>query len=433
MGPPTSREWTDVTTPIRDAGVSFRGRRLRGAKGFIDGTPRQEDPSETLERIAAHFPQIGLTRLANITGLDRIGIPVALAISPAARGFSSTAGKGLTVAQSLVSAAMECFERSLAEQARLEAFTAPYEALDNHGARPRLEGLPLTGDSLFRPDLPERWTMGWDIVNACETAAPVAMVRAAALLDDPAEKVSFQCTSNGLGAGTCLVEAILQALIELIERDGVACHFARARSQGYTVPDGRVRLETIEYPIIRDLLDQLEAAEVEPIVLDCATDLDIPVYCCYLADRRRSDVGLFRGYGASLDPAVAMGRAITEAAQARAYLGSGCVRETQYNWEYVNLRVAGSWYGAEGLAQAAPKIDARNRSSLATDTFEGDIDVCLDRMGRAGLDQVIVFDLSDARFPLSVVKVIAPGLEGYPFFGFYAPGPRALAWQEETL
>ena len=44
----------------------------------------------------------------------------------------------------------------------------------------------------------------------------------------------------------------------------------------------------------------------------------------------------------------------------------------------------------------------------------------------------VVVDLSRDDFPVNVVKVVVPGLEGY-MFDFYQPGPRALAFARSEI
>ena len=57
---------------------------------------RTKSPEETLGTIAAHLPRMGVVRLADLTGLDRIGVPVAAAVRPNAAGGTLVYGKGLT-------------------------------------------------------------------------------------------------------------------------------------------------------------------------------------------------------------------------------------------------------------------------------------------------------------------------------------------------
>ena len=53
-------------------------------KIYRNETQRAVDPAVTLERIERLLPTIGITRVADITGLDRVGIPVFSCIRPAA-------------------------------------------------------------------------------------------------------------------------------------------------------------------------------------------------------------------------------------------------------------------------------------------------------------------------------------------------------------
>ena len=62
---------------------------------YVDGTHRSVTPRDTLRRIAPHLGEFGITRVANITGLDRVGIPVYVAVRPNARSLSVSQGKGV--------------------------------------------------------------------------------------------------------------------------------------------------------------------------------------------------------------------------------------------------------------------------------------------------------------------------------------------------
>ncbi len=68
-------------------------------------------PQETISQIEPYFEKIGLTRLADITGLDRIGIPVILSVRPNSTFLAVDAGKGITPEAATASAAMEYIER----------------------------------------------------------------------------------------------------------------------------------------------------------------------------------------------------------------------------------------------------------------------------------------------------------------------------------
>ena len=85
-------------------------------KRFRRGTHRIANPAETVERVRPLAAQMGITRLGNITGLDRIGIPVAIAVRPNSRSVSVAQGKGLDLPQAMASALMEACETFHAEE-----------------------------------------------------------------------------------------------------------------------------------------------------------------------------------------------------------------------------------------------------------------------------------------------------------------------------
>ncbi|MGZ5563350.1 MAG: YcaO-related McrA-glycine thioamidation protein, partial [Halobacteriota archaeon] len=68
------------------------------SKTYCIDTHRVMPPAETLKRVQSAVPDIGVTRIADITGLDRIGLPVFSAIRPSAAdgAISVYAGKGTT-------------------------------------------------------------------------------------------------------------------------------------------------------------------------------------------------------------------------------------------------------------------------------------------------------------------------------------------------
>jgi ribosomal protein S12 methylthiotransferase accessory factor len=135
------------------------------------------------------------------------------------------------------------------------------------------------------------------------------------------------------------------------------------------------------------------------------------------------------GYGAHLDPEVAMVRALIEAAQIRAILISGA-RDDIFHQYYTMLRgQTNRGSQAVHLESHSPTLEARAQPSQATPTFEEDIEILLKKLKRVGLEQVIVFDLSPPDWDISVVRAIVPGLEA-SFHRKYNPKQRAIAFAE---
>ena len=95
----------------------------------------------------AKLPAAGITRVADITDLDRIGIPVFSSIRPMAdRGAISVYnGKGATPTEARVSAMMEGLERYSAEVRDRQLDIASFSLLDG-ALDPRDLILPVDAD-----------------------------------------------------------------------------------------------------------------------------------------------------------------------------------------------------------------------------------------------------------------------------------------------
>ncbi len=409
-------------------GILHRGVEHRARKGFFRGTQRAIPPEETLARVRPCFPIAGLTRIANITGLDRIGIPTTLAIRPNGRTLSNSSGKGFLLEAAMASGVMEAIELFHAEEFLPPLLRCPYAEIDDQYQRIPKADLPLIRHAPFSERWPFSWCVGWDILNQNEVLVPLWMVRMGGSADAVRDLFAFQSTSNGLASGNNFLEAVNAALFEVIERDAVTCHKVRW-DQAEVVPPV-VRLETIEHPLVRDLLARLDEAEITPVLFDCTLDTDVPVYMAYIFDRVWRNFGGSKGYGCHLDPEIAMVRAITEAVQSRVIYIAGS-RDDVFRHNQVHLKGEVNEHATQILIDSlVPTVDARVRRSEATDSFEGDTLLALEKLERAGLEQVVVVDLAREDFPMiNVVKVIVPGLEGY-MFDFYQPGRRARAFAE---
>ena len=88
-----------------------RALNERVPKRFRHGTHRGISPAETLARVRPFAGQMGITQIGNVTGLDRIGVPVAIAVRPNSHSVSVCQGKGLTLDHAFASALMEAVEQ----------------------------------------------------------------------------------------------------------------------------------------------------------------------------------------------------------------------------------------------------------------------------------------------------------------------------------
>src|SRR5438270_7084503 len=187
-------------------------------KRFWQGTHRTADPGETLARVRPYAARMGITRLGNITGLDRIGIPVAIAVRPNSRSVSVSQGKGLDLAQAMASALMEACESFHAEEIG-PSQRATYRSLVNseRAVDPRTL-CPATRP--FDPDEAIFWIEGYDLLGqeACWIPAEIVHTDYA----EPEPDGFFLAGTNGLASATHLVDAINAAISGPAERAEVA-------------------------------------------------------------------------------------------------------------------------------------------------------------------------------------------------------------------
>ena len=106
-----------------------RGGADEALKRYTVGTHRICPPNDTLARVQPLLADMGITRIANVTGLDRIGIPVVMVIRPNARSVAVSQGKGLTLAAAKASGVMEAAELWHAEHITKPLKLASFEEM----------------------------------------------------------------------------------------------------------------------------------------------------------------------------------------------------------------------------------------------------------------------------------------------------------------
>jgi ribosomal protein S12 methylthiotransferase accessory factor len=392
-------------------------------KGIRADAQRAISPEATLERVRGRFGLVGLTRLADVTGLDSIGIPVVLSVRPQSGYLSVDGGKGFTLAAALASAAMECFERHAGEQTPLERFTASWNDLPSD-ARIAVEDLPLSRNSLFSPRLPETWVWADRLSDSGRVAVPSVMVALERHRHRRSSLLPFHFSSNGLNSGNTPSEALVGALYEVIERDATTCTKCSWTSG---VPMRRVDLATATSGDIAQLVGRVRSAGLEVVVVDCTVDTRVPTFCAYLCDLGNPSMGVYHGYGTHLDPEVAVIRAICEAAQGRLVFIAGSRDDSFRHHRRLHQTYADAHRVLLGLP---PVVDLRDTPDDSGPTFEADGRTLLARLEGIGARQVLAVDLTHPDVGVDVFRVIVPGLEGYMLEDF-TPGRRARRWRDD--
>ena len=188
-------------------------------KGHKRGTHRVISPRETLARMQPYLPPMGITRVANVTGLDTIGIPVVMAYRPNSRSLAVSQGKGLDLAAARASAVMESVEGYHAENVELPLKLASYRDLCTRHTVVDTDLLPRCWwHRSFHPDLPLLWVKGEDWLRHEKVWIPFQLVHTRYTAAMRFDLNSFAATSTGLASGNHLLEAASHATCEVVER-----------------------------------------------------------------------------------------------------------------------------------------------------------------------------------------------------------------------
>lgn len=395
-----------------------------GIKRYRAGTHRSREPEETLQRLAPDLQAMGITRVADITGLDRIGIPVAMVVRPNSRSLAVSQGKGLSLVSAQVSGIMESVETFHAERITRPLKLTDRSTLAEDARVVDTDSMPKSGEREFRNDVRTLWIEGVDLVSGERTWVPYEAVHTDFTLPRPDGSGYFPADTNGLASGNCDVEAIAHALYELVERDALALW--RHRGPG----DRRVvDLDSIDDSDAVMLIDRLRTLDLHVRVWDVASDIGIPCFHCLIMgdESLHADADPEFGSGCHPDKRVALLRAITEAVQARTTFIAGSRDDFEPEAYASQARERRRQSCAALLQEAAMSVSFDSLAEQVFDTVLSDLERTIRALKGRGIEEVIWVDLARADLGIPVARVIVPGLEGAVDSSDYVPGRRALS------
>jgi ribosomal protein S12 methylthiotransferase accessory factor len=391
------------------------------------GTHRVIVPHQTVERLRPLLPAMGITRIANVTGLDYLGIPVVMVARPNARTLAVTQGKGVDLDHARASGVMEAVESFHGERISLPLKLLAYNEITSRHAVVDPARLPSVPDSIYHPNLPILWIEGFDLVSRSRIWLPYESVHVNYTLPFPQGTGCFLSSTNGLASGNHILEAISSGICEVVERDSDALWL---HADAANLESRRVNLDSIDDERSRWILDKYRQAQMAVEVWDTTSDIGIPSFRCHIyeaEDNPNESQGTFFGAGCHPSRSIAVLRALTEAAQSRLTYISG----SRDDIERRDYRRPDDETPAERRRREGPAAPPRRRLDVTETqdfpTLNEDLAWELTRLQAAGLNQVIVVDLTMPEFNLPVVKIVIPGLEGLPDGPDYVPGTRAQA------
>ncbi|HKS46406.1 MAG TPA: YcaO-like family protein [Amycolatopsis sp.] len=364
-------------------------------KVFFTGTHRVRRPEQTWALIAPMLEKFGITRIADVTGLDTLGVPVAMAVRPLAKSLSVSQGKGRTKLLAKISAAMEAIELWHAENTK-KAITYPQTPGRALNLPYRIGDLASGPDALVTDTILLDWGECVGMLSGRAVPVPSELVALNGHDKRRWSPAGLKWSSNGLASGNSRKEASLHALYEVVERDALSRQ-PRSASPEYVDP------ASIADVACSSLVKSIMATGASLTINRLTNRFGVP---CFGAKVWSTDFPVVcLGWGAHLDPHVAVSRAITEAAQSRltAITGSRDDLPPIYrpgHWEVSNFTprqgtvVPWDELAAEG---PTPSVD-----------LGAELDWICQRVQQVTGTEPLLADLSTAT-EFAVVKVIVPG------------------------
>ena len=373
------------------------GPRIPGLEACRDGL---RPLGRGFDEIGALLQRAGVSRLACLTGLDSPSVPVWSCIRPRSKSLATSFGKGLTEPQAQISAVMEALESAHAEDCVARVCrTASLDAILAEGCEvvPLLALSRCTGAEIDG-DLSIRWVEGRGLRSGAPVLAPLELVG----LDysDAAALPEFTMASIGLGAHTDPESAARHALLELIEH-----HSVSQIDQFPGFPDFLPRLGLDDAPsAVLAAIETTGLGPARPVFrLVPGAFGTSTVLCTILRYDSGSGIEQGRCFGVACraDLVEAALAALVEAAQVRMGLIAGAredLKDHHYRRGTAGTDLSGKeigwrYPGASDFAAAPPRLAE-----------------IVARMEADGAAEPCVFDLTGADDPITVVRVLAPGL-----------------------
>jgi ribosomal protein S12 methylthiotransferase accessory factor YcaO len=388
--------------------------------------------------------KIGVTRIGNITHLDRLGIPNYSVVLPGTEDYIWVySGKGFTMKQARTSGLMEAIER--------------YSSLPGSYERPLIRGSYfelskryniLSPDDVceplsvpYRDDMIMDYIEGLDLVSYEQILVPAALALFRYTQHGKAVNPFSFSHTNGLASGNVLEEAICHALCEVIERDASSLAELRSsafpfhlikiltkkfKESGYAINEiasdamvdepnlfPMLDLEGDIFQPARNLVDKFKAANISLIIKEITSDVGISTFNAASVEWLTQNYGyLAEGTGTHPDARIALVRAITELAQTRAANIQGArddLRKINYVGE--NSEDKRSWQ----FLNSDSKVRLSGVKSYYNQNILDDIRLILNQLKAVGLKKAIVVDLTVPWIEIPVVRAIVPGLETFKF------------------
>lgn len=381
----------------------------------LSSSIRTRSAEDSLILASSIADKMGVTRVTDITWLDKVGIPVYAGIRPFAATGSLNVhnGKGMWPNEAKIGAFMESMEFSLAEGIKHQQEIKKYCLRDIQHALP--PGLPFfsfgakTGITLS-PEEEIYCVLATDIISGKKALIPAELIFHPVNL---AEQRSLYggTTTNGLCSGNSKLEAVIHGVCEVLERDVKSFDIL---NEGSCLVDRDTEPEAI-----RALRKKIENAGLILALRKTSNEFNLPYFSAFVLEPdNHSPVSVADGYGLHPVAEIAATRAITEAAQSRlTHIHGGrddIVKRIFFYQKNPHLD--------EEIIMNNIREKILNRSNITSFVAPGDVGYVpesveklwhdiKEKMVSAGFHHCFVYQLSPENFPFTVLRVVIPKAE----------------------
>lgn len=339
---------------------------------------------------------------------------MAVAVRPAAAGYSISLGHGPDEASARAVATLAALERARAEQPPVDVRLESARDLGTQATlvAPRLWATRL--GSTWSAERVVPWVRARSLLTDGAAYVPLECVRWRPALPELPGGGNFLAHPTGLAAGATEDEAILFGLLEVIERDADQLYAFAGHADWQA---RRLSLDGLEVP----LLAGLQACGEQVRLYDLTRDIAVPVV--------RAMIGrgpCWLGAAAHVRREQAVEAALAEAIAARAeHEAGGPLSTIRRRTRTITAERAAAFFAADDTPGGSPP-----RTLEALPTLTGPTDPLawvLARLRAAGRPHALAvrLDAGDASGP-AVVRALVPGLELPRESSDYVRGPRTF-------
>jgi ribosomal protein S12 methylthiotransferase accessory factor len=363
-------------------------------------------PETTLQSAKGWAAKAGISEVRDITGLDVLDVPVYVSVRPQARGDTFTFGKGLRPIDAEVGAYMEALEFFFAEPGIGRVST-------RWGSARNVTGAEIARDAIldFVPLLQREADLDGPLLLASvrnlesgdECTIPAELIYYPA--PDVGQSI-FGSSTNGLASGNSVLEACVQALLELIERD--IWSFVSLGSSSSLVDPASLP------EVVREIVERAEQHGLQLKIRSVPNEYGMPFFAAFVFDPNHPTRETFNGgWACDLDRENALVRAVAEAAQSRvAFIHGG--RKVRTSRLDAQQEVQLVRQHMKGVSDSRGKILLSDVPDLATEgTLDQKLDTVIERLRRVVQEPIYRVVFTEPDSPFQVVRLVVPLLENF--------------------